>query len=115
MYYNRDMNPFREFFVAMNEVGIRYLIVGGLAVNLHGYRRFTGDIDILLALDVTNLEKVTQLMHDLGYIERLPITLRDLSDAEHVQRLLEEKGMTAHTFLSNKRARIDVDIFSSKL
>ena len=70
------MNPYRELFTALNDAEIRYLIVGGVAVNLHGYRRFTGDIDIVLALDPENLEKVTTLMHNFGYIERLPIMLQ---------------------------------------
>jgi len=41
--YNHAVNPYRELFRAMNNAGIRYLVVGGVAVNLHGYSRFTGD------------------------------------------------------------------------
>lgn len=96
----------------MNEAGIRYLVVGGVAVNLHGYRRFTGDIDILLALDADNLEKMTTLMHGLGYIERLPVELQSLSREDQVQRWIREKGMTAYTFLSNKRDRLDLDVLT---
>ena len=36
---------------------IKYLIVGGVAVNLHGYDRVTGDLDILLQLEDANLKK----------------------------------------------------------
>src|SRR3989344_5191710 len=108
------MNPFRELFQGMNDAGIRYLIVGGLAVNLHGYRRFTADVDILVALDAENLEKVTSLMHSMGYIERLPVQLQELSDEKKIKRFLDEKGMTAYTFLSNARERIDVDILAGK-
>ena len=79
----------------MNEAGIRYLIVGGLAVNLHGYRRFTADVDILLALDKENLEKMTRIMRSMGYAERLPVELKELSDEKKIRQLLEEKGMTA--------------------
>ncbi len=97
----------------MNEAGIRYLIVGGVAVNLHGHRRFTADVDILLALDEENLEKMTALMHAMKYVERLPIELKELNNQEKVKQLLEEKGMTAYTFLSNGRERIDVDVLAS--
>ncbi len=107
-------NPYRELFQVMNEAGIRYLVVGGVAVNLHGYRRFTGDLDILLALDVENLEKMTRLMHSMGYVERLPVDLKSLSDSNQVGRWIAEKGMTAYTFLSAKRERIDVDILAGK-
>lgn len=41
--FNED---FREFLLALNEKGVRYLLVGGFAVILHGYSRTTGDMDI---------------------------------------------------------------------
>lgn len=107
------MNPYRVIFQALNDAGIRYLVIGGVAVNLHGYRRFTADIDILLALDEENLEKMTNLMRTMGYIERLPVALRVLSDAKQVQKFLEEKGMTAYTFLSDKGERVDIDILAA--
>lgn len=107
------MNPYRLLFKALNDADIRYLVVGGVAVNLHGYRRFTADVDILLTLDLENLEKMTKLMHSMGYIERLPVQLRELSDPAKIKRFLDEKGMTAYTFLSNGRERVDVDVLAS--
>lgn len=105
-------NPYRQIFQAFADAGIRYLVVGGVAVNLHGYRRFTGDFDILLALDIENLEKMTALMHRMGYVERLPVELKSLSDANQVQRWIQEKGMTAYTFHSSKRDRLDIDVLA---
>lgn len=35
--------------------GVRYLVAGGLAVNAHGYVRFTADIDLVIALDADNI------------------------------------------------------------
>ena len=98
----------------MNDAGIRYVIVGGVAVNLHGHRRFTADVDVLLALDEENLEKMTRLMHSLNYVERLPVQLKELSDPKKVEEYFEQKGMTAYTFLSNNRERIDVDVLAGK-
>ena len=105
-------NPYRQIFQAFADAGIRYLVVGGVAVNLHGYRRFTGDIDILLALNEENLEKMTKLMHKMGYVERLPVELKSLSDAAQVQQWITEKGMTAYTFLSGDQRRINIDVLA---
>ena len=105
-------NPYRQIFQALSDAEIRYLVVGGVAVNLHGYRRFTGDIDILLALDEKNLEKMTTLMHEMGYVERLPVALKSLSDRRQVERWVEEKGMTAYSFLSGDQSRINIDILA---
>jgi hypothetical protein len=41
------LNPdFKEFIQSLNDNQVRYLVVGGYAVALHGYPRYTKDIDI---------------------------------------------------------------------
>lgn len=41
------LNPdFKEFFQLLNANEVRYLVIGGYAVALHGYPRYTKDIDI---------------------------------------------------------------------
>jgi len=107
------MNPYYSLFQALNQASIRYIVIGGVAVNLHGYRRFTADIDILLALDEENLKKMTILMHEMQYTERVPVALQELSDDAVVKQLLEEKGMAAYTFVSNGQERIDIDILAT--
>jgi hypothetical protein len=42
MELNKD---FREFVELLNEHGVKYLIIGGYAVNFYGYPRYTKDID----------------------------------------------------------------------
>ncbi len=43
MVLNKD---FREFIELLNSHNIKYLVVGGYAVTIHGYPRYTNDIDI---------------------------------------------------------------------
>lgn len=104
------MNPYRKLFQAMNDAGIRYLVVGGVAVNLHGYSRFTGDLDVLMALDAQNLERLARLMEKEGFIQRLPIDVRTLSDQAQVQRWIIEKGMTAYTFIHRTLPQFSLDV-----
>ena len=108
------MNPYQSLFKALNDAAIRYLVVGGVAVNLHGYRRFTGDVDVLMALDPRNLEKVAVLMEKLGFIQRLPVDVRQLSDSIQVQKWLTEKGLTAYTFIDSKDPASSVDILAGE-
>lgn len=42
------MNIYANIFKNLNDAGIKYLVVGGIAVNLYGYKRFTADMDKLL-------------------------------------------------------------------
>jgi hypothetical protein len=39
-------NDFRDFIELLNRFGVAYMVVGGLAVNSHGYSRNTGDMDV---------------------------------------------------------------------
>ena len=41
--FNED---FRDFLTALHRNGVRYVLVGGYSVILHGYSRTTGDLDI---------------------------------------------------------------------
>lgn len=104
------MNFYKEIFLKLDEAKIRYLIVGGVAVNLYGYSRFTGDIDIVLSLDKKNLEKLSKLMHELGYTERQPISVKDLGDPKKLKDFVKKKGMKAFTFVSGNKPQLDIDI-----
>ena len=45
----------------------RYLIVGGLAVNLYGVPRITQDIDMIISDDKENVNRLIRVMEELGY------------------------------------------------
>ena len=51
---------------ALNKSGVRYLIVGGLAVVAHGYLRFTADLDLMLDLETANVNRCIDALKTLG-------------------------------------------------
>lgn len=104
------MNIFEKVFKEFNKAGIKYLDVGGVAVSLHGYVRFTGDLDLLLLLDGKNLEKVDKVMHKLGYSERLPVSVMSLNDESQVKKWLKDKNIKAFSFVPPKDNPLQIDI-----
>lgn len=58
---------FKEFLQSLNDNQVRYLIVGGYAVALHGHPRYTKDIDIWLWLDTKNAQKIVQALNEFGF------------------------------------------------
>ena len=52
---------FEKIFKALNENNVKYLVIGGAAVNLHGYVRVTHDLDLFIALNESNIKKNTHL------------------------------------------------------
>lgn len=52
-------NPdFQDFIRSLNEAEVKYLLVGGYAVILHGYNRTTGDLDIWVERSKENYQKL---------------------------------------------------------
>lgn len=58
---------FREFIELLNEHKVEYLIVGGYAVILHGYPRYTGDIDFFIKQSKNNAKKVMAALDEFGF------------------------------------------------
>lgn len=58
---------FKEFIALLNSEGVRYLLLGGYAVNFHGYHRFTGDIDFWIAIDWDNAGRVSKVLQRFGF------------------------------------------------
>jgi hypothetical protein len=50
-------NDFRDFISALNNQSVKYILVGGYSVILHGYPRTTGDMDIWVERTSENYQK----------------------------------------------------------
>ncbi len=61
--FNED---FRDFLLALNEKDVRYLLVGGFAVILHGYSRTTGDMDIWVERTEENYKRLCKAFEQFG-------------------------------------------------
>jgi hypothetical protein len=59
--------------------GLRYLMVGGGAVNFHGYQRTSADVDLWIEPTPENFARLKQALEDMGYASELP---RSVLDAE---------------------------------
>ncbi|MCW5898591.1 MAG: hypothetical protein KIT10_04915 [Flavobacteriales bacterium] len=60
-----------------------YMIVGGYAVGVHGYPRYTGDLDIWLNPTVPNAERVLRAITDFGF-GSFQLTVADLTKEGNV-------------------------------
>lgn len=58
---------FREFVELLNAHEVRYLVVGGYAVNYHGYPRYTKDIDFWLWLHHENADRILKVVEEFGF------------------------------------------------
>ena len=58
---------FKEFLRLLGRHGVRYLLIGGYAVNYYGYPRATGDIDVWIALDPDNASRMVDVLREFGF------------------------------------------------
>lgn len=84
-----------DLFAALNKYQVRYILVGGLAMNLHGVPRMTMDVDIVLAMDDANLDLFIECADALQLLPVAPVQLLDLKDAGKRRDWVEHKHMIA--------------------
>lgn len=102
---------YEEIFRAFEAAGIRYLVAGGIAVNLHGYARLTVDLDLMLDLSPSNLSNVVGALERLGYAPRVPVNAHDLLSEPTRRQWQQEKGALVFTFVDPKVPFRNVDLF----
>jgi len=59
-------DDFRDFLQALNDQEVRYILVGGFSVILHGYSRTTGDMDIWVERTSENYSKIKNAFLQFG-------------------------------------------------
>jgi len=99
-----------EILEGLYKSKVKYLIVGGLSVNLYGVPRVTQDIDIVIAMDRENVLKITFLLKELGYVTRLPVSPDDLANPDKVKDWIENKNLKAFSFYHKNENYKVVDI-----
>jgi hypothetical protein len=81
------LNPdFKDFIQSLNTNQVRYLIIGGYAVAIHGYPRYTKDIDIWIAMTNDNAIAIMQALTDFGF-GSLDLTPQDFLTPRQVIQL----------------------------
>jgi predicted nucleotidyltransferase len=56
-----------EFWRKLNDNGVKYIVVGGLATRLHGNDRITDDLDMWIEDDLENRKSLRKSFHELQY------------------------------------------------
>ena len=58
---------FKDFLRLLNEHRVEYLLIGGYAVGYHGYPRATADMDIWVAVNPQNAERLVETLMAFGF------------------------------------------------
>lgn len=86
------MNLF-QMIEMLSDAKVDYVVVGGLAVALHGYQRVTMDVDVVLAMTPDNLRAFINSSKAYGLQPVIPVDIDSLADPRLLEQWFQEKGM----------------------
>ena len=102
---------FAEIFRELAKEDVRYVIVGGIAVNLLGVPRFTADLDLIVALERKNIQKFAKCMTKLGFKPKVPVTAEMFADPKNRENWIKEKNMIVFSFWRPDHPYEVIDVF----
>ncbi len=81
--FNQD---FKEFIESLNVNQVRYLVIGGYAVALHGHPRYTKDLDVWVERNRENAQALIRALAQFG-MGSLGLTVEDFLVPDQVVQL----------------------------
>ena len=104
---------YEEILRLFQEKKIKYILVGGIAVNLLGSMRSTADMDILVEMSDENLREIVTIFKDLGYHVKQPVDPMGIAVQEIREDWIINKHMKAFNFYKeDELSEVDIIIES---
>lgn len=91
---------FEHIFKELEAHKVKYLVIGGIAVNLHGFARATGDLDIMISYDDSNVEAFLMAAGALDLTPKIPVKLEEFSDPSKREMWQNSKNMKVFSLRS---------------
>ena len=93
---------------ALHKHRVRYALVGGYAVALHGVVRGTVDIDVVIGLQKAQFSAAEQALTDIGLQSRLPVSAEEVFDFR--EEYIHNRNLIAWSFYNPNNPLEVVDI-----
>jgi predicted nucleotidyltransferase len=106
----RVRHSFLEILRALNAARARYLVIGGVAVALHGARRVARDLDLYPALDPDNLLRTIGALVNLGFRPVLPVPVDAILEPETRWQWVRKRHLRAFTLMDPRDPLHPVDL-----
>jgi hypothetical protein len=99
-----------DLLVKLQQAEVDFVLVGGLAVQLHGFMRMTYDVDLVLAMNDENLVKFIDVAKGQGLAPVIPVPIDSLKNAALIDQWHREKGMLAFALREPSVAGSVIDV-----
>lgn len=103
---------FEELLANLAAAGVRFVVVGGVAVVIHGYARLTADVDLVLDLGSENVRRAVDTLTARGLRPMLPVNAADFADPEIRQRWIDHNNLQVFSMVDPTNPILTVDLFA---
>ncbi len=99
-----------DLFSTLQRYQVQYVLIGGLAVSLHGVERTAMDIDITVAVQPDNLNALIAMAQALKLSPVLPVPLESLLDLNLLKKWHDERNLKAFELKTDELTGVTLDI-----
>ena len=103
-----------EIIKTLEKEKVKYAVIGGVAVVLHGYVRFTADIDLIIDFSEENVGRFVSAIDALNFRPGVPIDPMDIADGEKRKAWIRVKNAKVITFYNRRQPSLQIDVLLTK-
>jgi predicted nucleotidyltransferase len=103
---------FEELLTYLEGAGVRFVVVGGVAVVIHGHARLTADLDLVLDLDPDNVRRTMAALDARGFRPVLPVKAADFADEATRRDWVETRNLQVFSLVDPANPTVTVDLFA---
>ena len=104
----------QDIIKALNEEDVAYAVIGGVAVVLYGYVRFTKDIDLIIDFSEANVRRFIKALSRLQFQPGVPVNPMEIADPEKRQEWMQKKNAKVVTFYNPHSQLLQIDVLLTK-
>jgi len=101
---------FIGLFSLLTAARVRFVVVGGLALLLHGLDRLTADVDLVIDLSTDASQDAVRALTQGGYRPLAPVDPMALADPQQRHGWQTTRGMQVFSFWDTTNTRPTVDV-----
>jgi hypothetical protein len=99
-----------DLFASLHRHHVDYLLIGGLAVSLHGVERATMDVDITVGMTAENMQALIEVARELKLTPVLPVPLESLANIELMREWHETRHLEVFALRTPELAGVTIDV-----
>jgi len=103
-----------DILKALEKEKIDYAVIGGVAVVLYGYVRFTKDIDLIIGFSDDNVRRFIKVLTALNFQPGIPIDPLDMAKKKKREEWIKEKNVKVITFYNPESQLLQIDVLITK-